>query len=76
LADALRARYGEAVVAILVYGSCFWRHTDEGLVDLYVIVDNLSMPRCRVGAAMALHEQVTRAPFGGHADRAARLKFC
>jgi hypothetical protein len=33
LADALRARYGEAVVAILVYGFCFRRHTEE-LVDL------------------------------------------
>ncbi len=40
LEDALRSRYGEAIEAILVYGSCFRRHTDEGLVDLYVIVDN------------------------------------
>jgi hypothetical protein len=39
LADALRARFGEAVAAILVYGSCFRTGTDEGLVDLYVVVD-------------------------------------
>jgi hypothetical protein len=40
LADALCTRYGDAVVAILVYGSCFRHHTDEGLVDLYLIVDD------------------------------------
>ncbi|NWF71875.1 MAG: hypothetical protein HXY51_02355 [Nitrospirae bacterium] len=39
LADALRVRFGEAVAAILVYGSCFRTGTDEGLVDLYVVVD-------------------------------------
>ena len=39
LADALRARLGAAVAAILVYGSCFRTGTDEGLVDLYVVVD-------------------------------------
>ena len=40
LADALRAKFGEAVAAILVYGSCFRTGTDEGLVDLYVVVDH------------------------------------
>jgi hypothetical protein len=40
LADTLLARYGNAVVAILAYGSCFRNQTDEGLVDLCVLVDS------------------------------------
>jgi len=40
LAEALRTRLGEAVAAILVYGSCFRTGTDEGLVDFYVVVDS------------------------------------
>ena len=39
-ADTLLRHYGNAVVAILIYGSCFRRTTDEGLVDLYVLVDD------------------------------------
>jgi hypothetical protein len=40
LADRLQERYGPALQAILVYGSCF-RAGDaaDGLVDLYVLVD-------------------------------------
>jgi len=40
LADEIIKRYGQAVQAILFYGSCF-RSGDayEGLVDLYVLVD-------------------------------------
>ncbi len=40
LTDALLSRYGSVVAAILLYGSCFRRMTDEGLVDLYVLVDD------------------------------------
>ncbi len=40
LTEALRSRYGDVVVAILLYGSCFRRTNDEGLVDLYVLVDD------------------------------------
>jgi hypothetical protein len=40
LADRLQERYGRAVQAILVYGSCFRAGDDrDGLVDLYVLVD-------------------------------------
>jgi hypothetical protein len=40
LADKLLARYGNAVQAILYYGSCFRKGDDrEGIVDLYVLVD-------------------------------------
>ena len=41
LCDALHARFGEALVAVLFYGSCL-RNVDpaEGLVDLYAIVDD------------------------------------
>jgi hypothetical protein len=39
LAEALLARHGDAVQAILLYGSCYRRGDDDGLVDLYVLVD-------------------------------------
>lgn len=40
LANALLARHGEAVQAILLYGSCYRRGDDrDGLVDLYLLVD-------------------------------------
>lgn len=41
LAQALRARYGQTVAAVLFYGSNFRRADDrEGLLDLYVLVDD------------------------------------
>ncbi len=40
LAQALLARHGAAVQAILLYGSCYRRGDDrDGLVDLYLLVD-------------------------------------
>jgi hypothetical protein len=40
LAQALLARHGDAVQAILLYGSCYRRSDDrEGIVDLYLLVD-------------------------------------
>ena len=40
LVHALRARHGDAVQAILLYGSCYRRGDDrDGLVDLYLLVD-------------------------------------
>lgn len=41
LAQALQARHGDAVAAVLFYGSNFRRVDDrEGLLDLYVLVDD------------------------------------
>jgi hypothetical protein len=41
LIDEIRVRHGEAVQAILFYGSCLRTGDDlDGLVDLYVLVDN------------------------------------
>ncbi|MGY4494415.1 hypothetical protein [Pseudomonas sp. TE3610] len=41
LTHALMAQYGEAISAILFYGSCLRTHsTGEGLVDLYLLVDH------------------------------------
>ena len=41
LIDEILVRYGEAVQAILFYGSCLRTGDDlDGLVDLYVLVDN------------------------------------
>ena len=40
LCDAIRARHGSGVAAILFYGSCLRRSTDEGLHDFYVVVDS------------------------------------
>lgn len=38
LAAEIRARHGEAVVAVLFYGSCLRRGTTEGVLDFYAIV--------------------------------------
>ena len=40
LAAAIRARHGEAVAAVLFYGSCLRRRTSEGVLDFYVLVDD------------------------------------
>ncbi|MBB3104430.1 hypothetical protein [Azomonas macrocytogenes] len=41
LADQASARFGEAVIAVLFYGSCLRSgNPSEGLVDLYLIVDD------------------------------------
>jgi hypothetical protein len=40
LASAIRRRHSGAVVAVLFYGSCLRRQSDEGLLDLYALVDD------------------------------------
>jgi hypothetical protein len=40
LAREIRARHGDAVAAILFYGSCLRRQTAEGVLDFYVLVDS------------------------------------
>ena len=40
LCDAIRARHGSSVAAILFYGSCLRRSSDEGVHDFYVVVDS------------------------------------
>ncbi len=42
LVDALIMRFGESLDAVMLYGSCLHSASslDEGIVDLYVIVDN------------------------------------
>lgn len=50
LAQALRARHGASVAAVLFYGSNFRRADDrEGLLDLYVLVDD-----CRAALGSSL----------------------
>jgi hypothetical protein len=38
----VRARHGEAVKAVLVYGSCYRTAEPDGVVDLYVLVERYS----------------------------------
>jgi hypothetical protein len=40
LCDAVRERHGSGVAAILFYGSCLRRSTNEGVHDFYVVVDS------------------------------------
>jgi len=40
LADAIRRRHGEAVAAVVFYGSCLRKRTHEGVLDFYVLVDS------------------------------------
>ncbi len=39
MAEAIRARHGEALVALLFYGSCLRRGTTEGVLDFYAVVE-------------------------------------
>jgi hypothetical protein len=41
MSDALTARYGDAVLGLLYYGSCFRTGTEkDGILDIFVIVDD------------------------------------
>ncbi|MAE93030.1 MAG: hypothetical protein CL910_00070 [Deltaproteobacteria bacterium] len=40
LGDSLLARFGDATVAVLFYGSCLRRQSAEGVLDFYVLVDD------------------------------------
>ena len=40
LANAIRARHGAAVAAVLFYGSCLRGRSSEGVLDFYVLVDD------------------------------------
>jgi hypothetical protein len=40
VASEIRARHGDAVVALLFYGSCLRRGVTEGVLDFYAIVDS------------------------------------
>jgi hypothetical protein len=54
LTERLRARYGSALQAVLVYGSCFRGGDDrDGLVDLYVLVDRYRAAHHRRARALA-----------------------
>lgn len=39
MADAIRARHGDAARAVLFYGSCLRKSAVEGVLDFYVLVD-------------------------------------
>jgi hypothetical protein len=39
LSEAIVARHGEAVCAVLFYGSCLRKDTHEGVLDFYVVAD-------------------------------------
>ena len=40
LCEAIRARHGSSIAAILFYGSCLRKGTLEGVLDFYVLVDS------------------------------------
>lgn len=40
LADEIRRRHGQAVAAVVFYGSCLRKRTHEGVLDFYVLVDS------------------------------------
>ena len=53
VADAARRRHGDAVLAVLFYGSCYREGHEEGLVDLYLVVDRYRRAHRRIWAAFA-----------------------
>jgi hypothetical protein len=75
LADAVRARHGEAVRAVLVYGSCYRTGDLDGVFDLYVLVESYRAfygRRAPAAANRVLPPNVfwLQAPFAGGAVRA------
>jgi len=40
LTDAILERHGDAVAAVIFYGSCLRKGTHEGVLDFYVVVDD------------------------------------
>lgn len=40
LAESILERHGDAVAAVLFYGSCLRKQTHEGVLDFYVLVDD------------------------------------
>ena len=40
LSAAIRERLGDATEAVVFYGSCLRKDTDEGVLDFYVVVDD------------------------------------
>ena len=53
LADRLLAVHGDAIAAILFYGSCLRDETAEGILDFYVLVDDYrTYHRRRIPAAL------------------------
>jgi len=40
LAEELRRRHGDALRAVLFYGSCLRRRSDEGVLDFYAVVES------------------------------------
>ena len=40
ITNLIRERHGDSVAAVLFYGSCLRKQTLEGVLDLYVLVDN------------------------------------
>lgn len=83
MAEAVRAKLGPAVAAILFYGSCLRDRSDEGVIDFYVVVDGY---RATYGAgAAALGNalvppnvyflQIGRGTGRPEADDALRCKF-
>jgi hypothetical protein len=59
LVNAARARFGDAVAAMLFYGSCRREDQPDGLYDLYVILDSYrQLPRTEAILASALPPNV------------------
>ena len=56
LTEAIRIRTGPSTAAILFYGSCLRKHTAEGVLDFYVLVDGYreTSPGRRLALAGAL----------------------
>ena len=40
LTDAILERHGDTVAAVIFYGSCLRKHTHDGVLDFYVVVDD------------------------------------
>lgn len=77
LARRVRERFGESAQAVLFYGSCLRTGSEEGLIDLYVLVDRYRSAYRSRGLAAAnrlLPPNVFYFDFS-HEDRIVRAKY-
>ncbi len=53
LVGEIRRRLGDSLTAVLFYGSCLRKDTDEGVLDFYAIVDDYSSAHRKVARTLA-----------------------
>lgn len=80
LSDAVRARHGDVFAAICFYGSCLRRHTGEGVLDFYALVDRTrdvygARPAGWLARALPPNVHYLECPAPGDGGETLRVKY-